>query len=161
MQSSSSKLFQISLWLIFSFFYAVQTDPFLLSNRIHSLKYLWSTRFDGKDIGTINIRVWEQDRISFQKYKTKLCSVAHKKAHRYQSRVIHFFMYFSKPQNVAKSRVQFVGKSNSYAIQYTLGHSTFLYNTIQFISQLTFLYNTTYMQFNSLVNSPLSFQYKT
>jgi len=36
----------------------MQTDPFLLSNRIHSLKYLRSTTLGSKDIGIRNISYW-------------------------------------------------------------------------------------------------------
>ena len=36
----------------------MQTDPFLLSNRVHSLKFLRSTTLGSKDIGIRNISLW-------------------------------------------------------------------------------------------------------
>jgi len=53
----------VNLGLIFFHFYSMQTDSpveFLLSNRIHNLKYLRSTKLASKDIGIENISLWQQ-----------------------------------------------------------------------------------------------------
>ena len=46
-----------------TFFYAMKTDPFLLSNRIHSLKYLRSTTLGSKDVGFKKLTDGDKDSI--------------------------------------------------------------------------------------------------